>query len=135
MRPVQVEKPRAFIFSRQPHQITAVRLPKSLSYSGWVVASMCTEDSLLAKTRFVKKYVCPKNPRSLFLAMIRACKEWKPDFIIPGDRWSLHYLQGIARSLLARMAFPGVADLVRRSLGRPDAGMVLDSKWALLEIV
>lgn len=132
---MQVEKPRAFIFSRQPYQITAARLPKSLSDSGWVVASMCTEDSLLWKTRFVEeKNVCPKSPRPLFVALIRAFKEWKPDFVIPGDRWSLYYLRGMARSLLVRMAFPGVADLVRRSLGHSDASWVLDSKRALLDI-
>jgi hypothetical protein len=131
----QTEKPRAFVFSRQPYPITAARLPKSLLESGWSVAAMCTKDSLLWNTCFVEeKYVCPKSPRPLFLAIVKALREWKPDLVIPGDRWSLYYLRGTAKSPFVGMAFPKVADLLRYSLGHPEAGRVLDSKRALLDI-
>lgn len=132
---MQVEKPRAFVFSRQPYPITAARLPKSLSDSGWTVASMCTEDSLLWKTRFVKKrYRCPIFPRHIVIAILKAINEWKPHFIVPGDRWSLYFLQGMARSSLMQILFPRLSELLRRSLGHQEAGSTLDSKVALLDM-
>jgi len=136
IRYMEGSRPRIFIFSRQSHPFTAARLPRELSRVGWSVAAMCKRDSLLWQTRFVdKKYVCPITPREILMPLVFALRNWEPDFVVPGDRWSLRYLQGMASSTLVGMVFPQVTDLLRKSLGHSDAYGVLDSKTALLSTV
>ncbi|GIW61138.1 MAG: hypothetical protein KatS3mg087_2204 [Patescibacteria group bacterium] len=124
---------RILLFSRQPYAITVAKLPKPLSLAGFEVGSLCLERSFLWKSRYLDvRFSCPLNPRSLILKLIRIIRDWQPYLIIPGDPWSLHYLQRLAESRFIRF-FPDIHQVLVRSLGNPKCIDLLASKQLLLQ--
>lgn len=113
--------PRVLIVSRWEEVVSIARLPRALSHAGFSVGALCTDDSFLAKTRYLDaRFTFPKRGRKLLLGFLSAFREWNPDLILPGNDWDLAFLQRLASSPLARtplVAPANLMDVLERSLG------------------
>lgn len=130
--------PRALILLMSRSWMGIARLPRALAMAGWDVASLCQENSFLAKTRFVdKRYSYPEKIQDLYLSLQRAVEEFRPDIIIPGCERTVDYLQKLTQVRLtgggpkAEQTFHRMQALVRRSISHPDGFSITLSKTHL----
>lgn len=72
------------------------RLPYALSKAGWEVASFSTEDSFLAKTRYVQKRYKLDIPNLALTRLAQAINDFKPDLLIPGCEETVRWFHNIA---------------------------------------
>lgn len=133
--PASPRAPRVLLFARQPYALTPAKLPRALRLAGCEVAALGVRHGLLARTRHLDRFfLAHTDARRLLVDLDRACRTWRPELLIPGDMWSVHYLRSVARSRLVRLLRPALCRLIERSIGRRGGYGVVDSKFALLRL-
>lgn len=106
-----------------------VRLAKPLGEAGFQVASLCSDDNPLARTRFVDRRFTlagGRSSRRLEADLARAMRDWRPRLVIPADEQVVAWLHALVRNGQGRRRSKGggldaeMLATVQASLGRPD---------------
>jgi len=89
-------------------------------------------DRLLASTRHVDRvFDCPATPIAILPKIVKHLRMWAPDFIVPGDIWSLQFLHGLFRSAIVKAIAPELTELLTISLGSSRSWTILSDKQQL----